>query len=61
MESVVKKMNCLKCEYANQLTNKCELTNKKLFLKGKQLTKDCNSFAEATWTCNYEREEDLME
>lgn len=55
-EKEVKKINCLECDCANLFNNKCELTNKDLYYKGEQLTKECNLFKEATGNYNEERE-----
>lgn len=46
---------CLRCEYANILNNKCEINNTNLFLKGEQIAKKCNKFVKANGNYNEER------
>lgn len=56
LESEVKKIKCLECEWANIFNNTCELSNKQLFFKGEQIVKKCDLFLKANGNYNEERE-----
>ena len=57
LESEAKKIKCLECEWANIYNNLCELSNKKLYYKGEQITKKCDLYKEADGTINQQEEE----
>lgn len=56
-----KKIKCLECEWANIYNNKCDISNKKLYCKGEQITKKCDLFKKSSGNFNEQEERDVKQ